>query len=149
MAPHGKSADLEHGLNGDRSSSDVDPYADLDEYTALQKYISTYRDPRAAMFESEAARQNAADAGKGRPWWAFWRSGASSKAQTGDPGTVPEEWLNTTLDRGVSSADVESRRRQFGFNEITTEKENMFLKFLSYFQGPVLYGERSKPIDRG
>lgn len=38
-----------------------------DEYTALQKYISTYRDPKAA--QAEQAEANATDAKKGKAWW--------------------------------------------------------------------------------
>lgn len=39
----------------------------LDEYTALQKFISTYRDPKQAALE-DAAHANAEDVGKKRPW---------------------------------------------------------------------------------
>ena len=42
---------------------------------------------------------------------------------------------------GLTNADVELRRKKVGMNELVTEKENMFLKFLSYFQGPILYGK--------
>lgn len=112
-----------------------------DEYTALQKYISTYRDPKAGTPEGQAA--DAADAGKGKAWWQFWRSGNSSKATGGDPGVVPEEWLEADIKQGISNSDVESRRKRFGWNEITTEKENLFIKFLGFFTGPVLYGKSS------
>ena len=39
----------------------------LDEYSALQKYISTYRDPKLAAQE-DAATAEAQDVGKGKPW---------------------------------------------------------------------------------
>jgi len=39
-----------------------------DEYTALQKYISTYRDPKAADSEANQGK-DAADAHKGKAWW--------------------------------------------------------------------------------
>lgn len=32
--------------------------SDLDEYTALQKYISTYRDPKAAAAEEDANKED-------------------------------------------------------------------------------------------
>ena len=112
---------------------------DLDEYTALQKYISTYRDPKAAAEEGEAGA-NAADAKKGKAWWQFWRSGSSSKATADDPGVVPEEWLEADIKQGISNHDVETRRKTFGWNEISTEKENLFIKFLMFFTGPILYG---------
>jgi hypothetical protein len=39
---------------------------DLDEYTALQKYISTYRDPKLAQQEEQAA--NHANSQKKKSW---------------------------------------------------------------------------------
>ena len=39
-----------------------------DEYTALQKYISTYRDPKAADSPENQAKDGA-DAKKGKAWW--------------------------------------------------------------------------------
>jgi len=110
----------------------------LDEYTALQKYISTYRDPKVAL-EEAAGEQEAEAARKQHPKWQFWRS---KKAAAGpvDDGVVPEEWLDTDIRAGIDDATVLQRRKKFGFNEISTEKENMFLKFLGFFQGPILYG---------
>ena len=40
----------------------------IDEYTALQKYISTYRDPKAVDSEANQGK-DAADAKKGKSWW--------------------------------------------------------------------------------
>jgi hypothetical protein len=54
---------------------------------------------------------------------------------------VPEEWLNADIKQGISNSDVEHRRKRFGWNEITTEKENLFIKFLMFFTGPILYGK--------
>lgn len=139
--------DLENGApNNDRAASRKWSTApgnieDLDEYTALQKYISTYRDPKAAAADdAEGQQKDAADAGKGKAWWQFWRSGTSSNAKGSDPGVVPEELLEADIKQGISNHDVESRRKRFGWNEITTEKENLFIKFLSFFTGPILYG---------
>lgn len=36
--------------------------------------------------------------------------------------------------------EVERRRKFSGWNELTTEKENMLLKFVGFFRGPILYG---------
>ena len=139
--------DLENGAapagNHDRAASRKWSTApgnleDLDEYTALQKYISTYRDPKAAA--EDDPEKNAADAGKGKAWWQFWRSGTSKNAAAADDGVVPEDWLEADIKQGISNHDVESRRKRFGFNEITTEKENLFIKFLMFFTGPILYG---------
>jgi magnesium-transporting ATPase (P-type) len=112
-----------------------------DEYTALQKYISTYRDPKAHA--AEDAEANAADAGKGKAWYQFWRSGNSGNATGADPGFVPDEMLEADIKQGISSHEVEQRRKRYGWNEITTEKENLFIKFLGFFTGPVLYGKFS------
>jgi H+-transporting ATPase len=49
--------------------------------------------------------------------------------------------LDTTLNPGLSSHEVETRRKRFGWNELTTEKTNWLKQFLSYFQGPILYGK--------
>lgn len=130
--------DLERGaLEEKHNANGNSDYDELDEYTALQKYITTYRDPKAAEAE-DAAHDDGAD-GKSRPWWAFWRSSGSSTA--GAELVVPDEWLEADIHQGITNAEVENRRRRFGWNEITTEKTNLFLQFLSYFQGPVLYGK--------
>jgi len=138
--------DLENGAPGNQDRAQSRKWStapgnieDLDEYTALQKYISTYKDPKDR--EAEDPHANAADAKKGKAWWQFWRSGSSKQAQAGDPGTVPDDWLDTDIKQGVSNSDVESRRKRFGFNEISTEKENLFIKFLMFFTGPILYGK--------
>lgn len=132
--------DLENGApNTDRAASRKWSTApgnleDLDEYTALQKYISTYRDPKAAQ---EAKADDAAD--KKKPFWKFW--GGKATTTEGDPGAVPEEWLDTDIKQGLDNADVESRRKRSGWNEISSEKENLFIKFLTFFTGPILYGK--------
>jgi H+-transporting ATPase len=133
--------DVENGdPERERTYSKVD-YTELDEYSALQKYITTYRDPKAAAAEdAEGAYADANDARKGRPWWAFWRSGSSPNAQGKDAGVVPDDWLNSDPRQGIKSSVVDERRRRLGANELTSEKENMFLKFLSFFTGPILYG---------
>ena len=54
---------------------------------------------------------------------------------------MPEEWLEADIKQGLTTAQVEERRRRCGFNEISTEKENLFIKFLMFFTGPILYGK--------
>lgn len=111
----------------------------LDEYTALQRYIMLYRDPKTQP-SPDQAQQNAKDATKGKRWWQFWRSGSAPSAQPAlDPGAVPDEMLDTNIREGISSHEVEARRKRFGWNELTTEKTNWLKQFLSYFQGPILY----------
>lgn len=112
----------------------------LDEYTALNRYISTYRDPRSLAVQNEDDDDDAL--GKKKvPWWAPWRRRSRGGKTHGD-GTfvVPDDWLQTDIRDGLKSGDVEPRRKRVGWNELTVEKENLFLKFLSYFMGPILYG---------
>ncbi|CAK1363252.1 Plasma membrane ATPase [Cercospora beticola] len=108
---------------------------DLDEYTALQKYISTYRDPKLAAQEAAEGQEE-----KPKKSWQFWKSGPKAGAAVAnDDGHVPDDWLEADIKQGISDHDVETRRKKFGFNEIMSEKENMFLKFLGFFRGPILY----------
>jgi H+-transporting ATPase len=44
--------------------------------------------------------------------------------------------LNYSLD-GLSSAEVQRRLAQYGYNELPEKKESPLLKFLSYFWGPI------------
>jgi H+-transporting ATPase len=69
----------------------------------------------------------------------FWKSGTSGASDDADNLVVPEEWLDVDIKQGISNTQVEDRRKRFGWNEITTEKENLFIKFLMFFTGPILY----------
>ena len=60
---------------------------------------------------------------------------------------MPEEWLDVDIKQGIANDTVESRRKRFGWNELSSEKENMFIKFLMFFTGPILYG-KSPPASR-
>jgi H+-transporting ATPase len=123
-----------------KSFSDPKALDELDEYTALQRYITSYRDPRAAVLEGDDDKN--AKAAKQKKSWQFWKSGGADNGRGSDTtGVVPEDWLNSDISRGITSADVETRRKKFGWNELTTEKTNLFKQFLSYFTGPVLYGK--------
>ncbi|KAF2098158.1 plasma membrane ATPase 1 [Rhizodiscina lignyota] len=134
-----KDKDVESGAST-LNRQESDEYNNLDEYTALQKYITTYRDPRrGSVVAGDDLQADADDARKAHPWWAFWRRGNSKRATGFDTGVVPEEWLDVDIHQGIRGSDVEPRRREHGWNEIQTEKENMFLKFLGYFTGPILY----------
>lgn len=124
--------DIEKG--GDEPAQHHDDYEGLDEYAALQKFITTYRDPKAAHAEEEAEEGEA----KKAPWYAPWKK---SKGGPGGDLTVPPAWLEADIQTGISESDVQARRKKFGWNEIVTEKENLFLKFLGFFQGPVLYSK--------
>ncbi len=61
----------------------------------------------------------------------------STEAQLKD---LPPAELKSRLGfspNGLSQAEAQSRLSQYGYNELAEKKENPFLKFLSYFWGPI------------
>ncbi|KAK6197157.1 citrate (Si)-synthase [Pestalotiopsis sp. IQ-011] len=52
---------------------------------------------------------------------------------------VPEELLQTDSRIGLTSDEVHARRKRFGLNQMKEEKENMVLKFLGFFIGPIQF----------
>lgn len=115
-----------------------DPDKDEGEYANLLRYISTYRDRRFSKAPSQVSGEDV-DASKPKKKGFFDRLfGSEKQAELFE---VPEDWVLTDINTGLSSAEVENRRKKTGFNELTTEKENMFLKFIGYFRGPILYGK--------
>ena len=121
-----------------------DPDKDDGEYANLIRYISTYRDRRFSKAPSQASEQDAQDASQEKKQPFFKRLLGGSKGP-GELYEVPEEWLMTDIKQGLSTAQVEDRRKKTGFNELATEKENMFIKFIGYFRGPILYGKQPCP----
>lgn len=62
--------------------------------------------------------------------------------EEGAPGggrVVPEEMLQTDSRVGLTESEVTARRRKYGLNQMKEEKENLVLKFLSYFIGPIQF----------
>lgn len=59
--------------------------------------------------------------------------------EAGGARTVPEEMLNTDTRQGLSESEVTARRKKFGMNQMKEEKENLILKFLGYFVGPIQF----------
>lgn len=59
--------------------------------------------------------------------------------EAGGARQVPEELLQTDTRVGLSESDVVSRRKKFGLNQMKEEKENLILKFLGYFVGPIQF----------
>lgn len=121
----------------------LDENSNIDEYAGLDRYISSLRDSRRLSVTSENDDESLE---KHVPWWAPWRrlhTKKSDRRESGDEEKsfiIPDAWLETDVRSGLSENDIESRRKKIGWNELTAEKENLFLKFLSYFQGPILYG---------
>ena len=52
---------------------------------------------------------------------------------------VPEELLQTDTRIGLTSAEVDRRQKRYGLNQMSEEKENLILKFLMYFVGPIQF----------
>ncbi|KAJ9269237.1 hypothetical protein DTO212C5_4732 [Paecilomyces variotii] len=127
------SRDVEHDA-ADRRPSRVSSKdgEKLDEFTRLVKYASTYRDKDVHGPEEGEVRTR-------RIWYAPWRQKRFRWRYIGSTPSFPEEWLLTDIRQGLSESDVSTRRSLVGYNELAAEKENPFAKFLSYFQGPILY----------
>lgn len=113
--------------------------ADLGEFEALDRFITTFEQERRASLASTAM-----SAGKRKRWWQFWKSdehvSQAAERPAADVGKPPPAWLETDVLRGVDSSVVEERRKGFGWNELTSEKEDMLAKVFGYFTGPILYG---------
>lgn len=60
-------------------------------------------------------------------------------AVAGAERVIPDEFLQTDTRRGLSEAEVLQRRKKFGANQMKEEKENLILKFLGYFIGPIQF----------
>lgn len=52
---------------------------------------------------------------------------------------VPEDQLQTDTRIGLTESEVVARRKKYGMNQMKEEKENLILKFLGYFIGPIQF----------
>ncbi|KAI8632879.1 hypothetical protein F5Y19DRAFT_491496 [Xylariaceae sp. FL1651] len=131
------SGDGEHIRFGDFRMKGLAKSSELGEYEALDRYITNFDQERRASLSSTGRER------KKHKWWQFWKSDKTSPQETdpatADVGKPPESWLETDIQHGLDSSSVEERRKRFGWNELTAEKENMLAKFMSYFTGPILY----------
>ncbi|KAK3044362.1 plasma membrane H+-ATPase, partial [Coniosporium uncinatum] len=60
-------------------------------------------------------------------------------AQPGGARIIPEEMLQTSTRTGLSTDEVGKRRKKYGLNQMKEEKENLILKFLGFFIGPIQF----------
>ena len=112
------------------------PWSNLPEYEALVRFVTEYREGDQTPGEGEGEEAD----GKKRRWWQFWKPAPEPRQPPNDRGIPPSAWLETNIQDGLRSQDVDERRKRFGWNELVAEKENMLAKFFSYFKGPILYG---------
>ncbi|KAI1378956.1 plasma-membrane proton-e [Hypoxylon crocopeplum] len=128
----------EHIRFGDYRMKEPSKSADLNEYEALDRFITNFDVERRASLASAMSRKR-----KMPKWWQFWKSRKGElEEEAPEPtevGKPPDSWLDTDIHAGLTSQQVDERRRRFGYNELVAEKENMIAKVLSYFQGPILY----------
>ncbi|KAI0534257.1 E1-E2 ATPase-domain-containing protein [Xylaria digitata] len=127
----------EHVKFGDERLKPPPKSSDLGEFEALDRYITTYEAERRASLVSTVRSV------KKRKWWQFWQSDKAAPKVEAQPAAVvgqpPESWLETDIRHGLTSAEVDERRKRFGWNELTSEKENTLAKIFGYFTGPILY----------
>ena len=60
-------------------------------------------------------------------------------AEPGGARPVPPELLTTDTRIGLTEEEVTTRRKKYGLNQMKEEKENLILKFLGYFVGPIQF----------
>lgn len=106
----------------------------LDEYERLVKYVSVYREPgRGDTLDEEGDMK--------RVWYAPWKKKwVPLMKETDASHKFPDDWLITDIRQGLTEEESNNRRRRSGWNELISQKENPIEKFISYFQGPILYG---------
>ncbi|CAI7625815.1 unnamed protein product [Penicillium viridicatum] len=57
--------------------------------------------------------------------------------RAGEVQAYPPSLLDTKANEGLDDAEVAARRRKYGWNRMKEQKRNHFVKFLSFFNGPV------------
>ncbi|KAF8179363.1 E1-E2 ATPase-domain-containing protein [Mycena galopus ATCC 62051] len=108
-----------------------------EEYEVLLQYAQD----QAALAEKHDEEDDEGEGKRKRLWYAPWKTVAvkSDKERKARLSLIPDDWLKTNMTQGLADNDVETRRKQFGYNELQSPKENQLLKFISYFRGPILY----------
>jgi H+-transporting ATPase len=129
-----------------RATSRRSDWADMPEFEALDRFVTTYDAERRL-----GAGGQGDDDKERRKWWQFWKSApveTQEEPEKSEKGKAPQAWLDTDLRTGLTTQIIEERRKQFGWNELSSEKENLIAKFIGYFKGPILYGMSPPPWTR-
>ena len=64
---------------------------------------------------------------------------AESEIGPGAGRVIPEDQLQTDTRTGLTQNEVQARRKKYGLNQMKESKENLILKFLGYFIGPIQF----------
>ncbi|KAH7909296.1 hypothetical protein BJ138DRAFT_1127797 [Hygrophoropsis aurantiaca] len=126
------SGDTDTAVNHSTDDHKDDPYGG-DEYEALLKYA---HDEAEKAEHAQGNVDQDDDTTMVRLWYAPWKKvKKGGKAEK----RVPPDWLRTDIKQGLTGAEADKRRSAIGYNELESQKENQFLKFIGYFRGPILY----------
>ncbi|KAK0541020.1 hypothetical protein OC835_000340 [Tilletia horrida] len=108
-----------------------------DEYSILIDFI------RSQKTSSDEDEDDGIHVEKRRQWPLFWKVKEVRVNKNGEEEEVaakaPASWLETNPQEGLSDSEVLRRRQQFGYNELEAPSENLLLKFIGFFRGPILY----------
>lgn len=55
------------------------------------------------------------------------------------PMIVPDELISTDINYGLTNQEVQARLKKYGYNRLSEEKENLVLKFMMFFVGPIQF----------
>ncbi|WWC93239.1 plasma-membrane proton-efflux P-type ATPase [Kwoniella sp. B9012] len=105
-----------------------------EEYDVLLRYVEEQKQ-KLKNKKGDDDEDDDKNAKYVRKWYAPWKK---TKVESGTK-KVPQEWLETDRQKGLSSSDIDERRKHSGWNELESPSENQFIKFISYFRGPILY----------
>ncbi|PYD84556.1 hypothetical protein DNF23_53890, partial [Pseudomonas syringae pv. pisi] len=64
---------------------------------------------------------------------------SDDEANAGSFKAVPDELLQTQPEVGLTDDEVTKRRKKYGLNQMAEEQENLVLKFIMFFVGPIQF----------
>ncbi|KAK4685145.1 H+-transporting ATPase, partial [Tremellales sp. Uapishka_1] len=129
--PEAGDPEKEQQQNGDAQKKRYDG----EEYESLLRYVADQQEALKNKSD-EPEKEDDENTKYTRKWYSPWKK---VKVEDDSAKKIPQDWLNTDRQKGLSSSDIEQRRQVSGWNELTSPTENQFLKFFSYFKGPILY----------
>lgn len=107
-----------------------------DEYSNLLRFVD--EEAKRAKRGGDDGEDDGLTKKRVRKWYAPWSVDEYTVDKNGEvvqgKKTVPSSWLETDMQQGLSDSDVTTRRGDFGYNELESAHENMFLKFLRFVE---------------